>query len=74
VSDISGIKKKKAPCYVDGKDCPKRHEGCRTTCEAWKEYESWYQFYEGLRKEEYKTNATEVTGTVKRYAKRGKQR
>ena len=33
------MRRLKAPCFKDGKDCTKRKVGCRKDCEDWQIYE-----------------------------------
>ena len=28
----------KPPCYIDGKDCPRRYVGCKAECNDWHEW------------------------------------
>lgn len=34
----SSIRNFDSPCYNSGKDCPKRHVGCRENCDEWDKY------------------------------------
>lgn len=48
---------KKPPCYNDGKDCPKRHVGCRDLCKEWND---WLVIHEAEKEQTKKDRYNEA--------------
>lgn len=66
-------KKPKAPCYKDGKSCPKHALGCRTDCKEWQEYETENAAFMQEKEAEYNLRQDYAEYTKHHYNKRGKK-
>lgn len=68
------MRRLKAPCFKDGKDCTKRKLGCRKDCEEWQQYEKQQAEYReqirSTRKTEFDANRVMVEHRNKYYKNR----
>ena len=67
----------KAPCKVNGVECPERSIGCRNDCERWADYQERFKgFKENMRKHKVQDEfmGRYITETKARYIRKMHER